>query len=457
MPVFDRTSSLRKRSLFAAFIVLLLFFSLAGFVLQRSFANSVEQNASSTLQAYVVALLSSLEFESDDTVVFETLPLPALAQPNSGIYAEIWQRDQLLWRSDSMIGRALPTVAADLAVYRFFAMPDKENKYLLSLLVDWQEEQVDRQFKLVVAVDADPYRQQLQGYTRTLLFWLFGLGLLLLVLQMALLVWQYQPLARVIRQLHSIQSGQRSRFDDDFPREVNALTHSLNQFIEHEKKQIERLRDSFANLAHSLKTPLAVIKGQLPQEGAESQLIEQQLAQMTDSIEYQLNKASTLARRRFQAPIACEQPIKRIVDALRTLYADRDIDIILEVAADSVFAGEEGDLLELVGNLLENACKWSHKAVILKVANVAADVQTQSTQRPLLQIEVIDDGPGIDASQRDEILQRGRRLDERVKGHGIGLSIVTDIVAAYEGKLQLTDACGFKPDWSSGLHVTILL
>ncbi len=458
--VLGKKAPMRARALLAATLVMLLFFSLAGWALHRAFANSVDQSAKNALQAYVVTLLSTMEFRENNKVVFETLPLPELALANSGVYAEIWSEEQLLWRSDSLIGKPLPKVGAQLGEYRFFPVLQQYQQYVLSLLVDWQEDAISRQFKVVVAVDSQTYQQQLQGYDRTLLGWLFALGLLLILFQLLLFTWLFRPLSRVILQLRAIERGEKPGFDEDFPAEVSVLTGSLNDYIEHEKRQIQKQKDSFANLAHSLKTPLAVIRASINPEHDQAELIEQQLDNMSNSIEYQLNKASTIARRRYSTPIQCAGSIKRVVAALQTLFKDKGVQLTVKMNDDVSFQGEEGDLLEVVGNLLENACKWCDKHVLLRVYNRQnGPAEEDGRFYSSLCIEVIDDGPGIDPDQRESILKRGKRLDEQVQGHGIGASIVADIVDAYDGQLSMLDGESNKVElaFEPGLKIFVSL
>lgn len=439
MHVKSKPYSMRYRAMVIIVIVMVFFFATAGWALYKAFEKSVEQSAKNTLEAYAVSLLSTMDFNNQDEVIFESLPLPQLAQPNSGVYAEIWNNNLLLWQSDSLIGKSLPRLPAKMSKYQFYPnqLTAMGLNNMLTLGVDWQEESEDKQFEVLVSIDTLPYQQRLRGYAKTLLTWLLLIGALLLLLQLVFFSFLFRPLSRVVGQLNEVESGDRRIFDDEYPEEVLVLTKSLNAYIEHEKNQIKKQKMGFANLAHSLKTPLAVIRGALSGTPVDISTAEQQLDVMSQSIEYQLNKASSLSRQRYLKPIQCLPSAESIVSALKKLSGEKGVQVLMDVEPDAVFFGDEGDFLEVVGNLLENACKWCDQYVFLFIRNINV---LNDTNRKRIQITVLDDGLGIKESERELIVQRGKRLDEKVKGHGIGLSIVNDIVESYAGTLEFMDA-----------------
>ena len=476
---------MRYRAMLIIAIVMIVFFATAGWALYKAFEESVEQSAQSTMEAYIVSLLSTMDFvdnnavddiynsdpenndeqsitNDEDHITFDPLPLPQLAQPNSGIYAEIWENDSLLWRSDSLIGKALPRLSSAMSEYQFY--PNQQTAIgvvsLLTLGVDWEDDDIVKKFNVIMSVDALPYQQSLRGYAKTLFTWLFLMSVLLLLLQIMFFSFLFRPLSRVVGQLNEIESGERLNFDDKYPNEVLVLTSSLNAYIEHEKTQITKQKASLANLAHALKTPLAVIRAALAEKPIDVTSAEQQLDAISGSIEYQLNKATALSRQRYLKPIKCLPNVNSMVSALRKLYVEKGVEILIEIDNEAVFFGDEGDFLEVIGNLLENACKWCDKRVFLKIENVNS---INESHKKRLRCVVLDDGPGIPESKRKLIVQRGKRLDEKVKGHGIGLSIVNDIVESYGGDLQFKDAKGElmlndrKYVLTSGLEALLLI
>jgi two-component system sensor histidine kinase PhoQ len=221
------------------------------------------------------------------------------------------------------------------------------------------------------------------------------------------------------------------------PRELEPLTDSINAFIHSERENLERQRNTLADLAHSLKTPLAVLRSRLDSDTGEAELrseVDTQLRRMNDLVSYQLARAARSGHQLFAAPIAIEPQAEQIVLGLEKVYANKGVLCEFEIAAEARFHGETGDLQELLGNLLENAFKWAKSRVLLTVA----EGQKLTDRRPGLLITVEDDGPGIAEDRIAYVLQRGMRGDERVQGHGIGMSIVQDIIKSYRGQLHVT-------------------
>jgi two-component system sensor histidine kinase PhoQ len=243
-------------------------------------------------------------------------------------------------------------------------------------------------------------------------------------------------LRRVASDMSRVERGDSAHLDSQYPAELIGLTDRINVFIDNEREQRTRYRHTLADLAHSLKTPLAVIRSQLESAldgdaaGRRRSVLEQ-VRRMDDLVAYQLSRAATSGRQTFASAVPVAGHAEDLVRSLEKVYAAKNLLCEFDIDEDAVFYGEQGDLLELMGNLLENAFKWAGHRVLLavKLRPVAG------RQRAGLCMSVEDDGPGIAADQVEKVLQRGVRGDERVQGHGIGLSIVQDIVHAYHGEL----------------------
>jgi len=280
---------------------------------------------------------------------------------------------------------------------------------------------------------------QLEGdnvvYRRTLVVWLSILGLMLIVLQFLLLRWSLTPLRKVANDMTRVERGDSEHLDSQYPLELTGLTERINVFIDNEREQRTRYRHTLADLAHSLKTPLAVIRSQLDTStsddtGRRINLLDQ-VRRMDDLVAYQLSRAATSGRQTFATAVPIAGHAEDLVQSLEKVYAAKNVLCEFDIDERAVFYGEKGDLLELMGNLLENAFKWAGHRVLL----VVKSQPTAARQRPGLWLSVEDDGPGVAEDKIEMVLQRGVRGDERVQGHGIGLSIVQDIVHAYQGEL----------------------
>ncbi|HEX2140572.1 MAG TPA: ATP-binding protein, partial [Woeseiaceae bacterium] len=200
-----------------------------------------------------------------------------------------------------------------------------------------------------------------------------------------------------------------------------------------ERARSERYMHTLGNLAHSLKTPLAAIRSALS-EHPPSELkerIERQVERMNDIVRYQLRKPARYAVEGFGiASPAIRKELERLAEALAKVYKDKEPRIAVEVTEGIVFRGDSGDLLELAGNLLDNACKWCRKDVSIEVRSAA------EPGRSFL-VTVSDDGPGIPEAAAERLLERGMRLDENAPGHGIGLAVVHDIATSYGGAVEI--------------------
>lgn len=273
---------------------------------------------------------------------------------------------------------------------------------------------------------------------------LFGFGMIAIN---AIAIWLgLQPLARVRRALAEIRSGSAQRLDGSFPAEIAPLADETNALIESNRRIVERSRTQVGNLAHSLKTPLAVLLNEgVAMGGRKGGLIVDQATAMQSQVEHYLQRARVAAQRDsvlFRTPVVAT--LARLVRVLTKL--NPHLDISLDAPDEEiVFSGEKEDFEELVGNLLENATKWGRAAVTVSVRREGDD------RRPGFALTIDDDGPGIPEDQARLALKRGQRLDETKPGTGLGLAIVSDLVKEYGGSFDL----GRSP--TGGLRAVIRL
>jgi two-component system sensor histidine kinase PhoQ len=289
---------------------------------------------------------------------------------------------------------------------------------------------------MTVARTEDQFDGENAGYRRTLAIWLSILGVMLIVLQLLLLRWSLTPLRKVANDMSRVERGDSDLLDSQYPLELIGLTERINAFITNEREQRTRYRHTLADLAHSLKTPLAVIRSQLESnvgdEPARRVNLLDQVRRMNELVAYQLSRAATSGRQTFASAVPVSGHAEDLVQSLEKVYAAKNVLCEFDIEEGAVFYGEQGDLLELLGNLLENAFKWAGHRVLLVVTMQPSGARQQ---RSGLRLSVEDDGPGIAQDKIEKVLQRGVRGDERVQGHGIGLSIVQDIVHASQGEL----------------------
>ncbi|MEO8459405.1 MAG: ATP-binding protein [Dokdonella sp.] len=441
-----RPLSLQARSLAAAGFALTAFLGLAFFALDQAFYDAAEGALRERLQGYVYAYLAG----SDTTRNGELLPPeigpdPRFDRPvQSGLYAgiagaKIRGAKDKLWRSPSAVGRQLPfdnTLPQGAVQFHGPVASSEGELFVLSQGVTWATasgDELDLTFH--VAEDVDALRHQVDIFRTTLLTWLGGLGLLLLILLLSVLRWSLAPLRKVASDLTYVERGRYERLSGRYPVEVSGLTASLNKFIDAERDRLQRYRNTLSDLAHSLKTPLAVIRNQLESGSDDEEFrwtVLEQVGRMDEIVAYQLSRAATSGHQTYAAPLPIQSFAEEIVRSLEKVYSTKGVLCEFDLADDALFQGESGDLMEALGNLLENAFKWARHRVVLSARSLPAP---PGARRIGLAIVVEDDGPGIPEEQIEHLLQRGVRGDERVQGHGIGLSIVQDILKSYGGDL----------------------
>ena len=415
-----------------------------GFGLNKAFEQSVLSNAEDALKNQVLLLVANIDVIDSQIVVPTALSEARLSQTDSNLFAQITTPSKgVMWQSESLLGATLPQLQSSMGQYNFsksLAWPKQKAVYVVSFGAEWETEQGDLPFTVQVAEHQTIYLKRLSRYQRQLAIWLGVLGVALVVLLLALLSWALNPLVRVTKQVGEIEQGARQRFDEDYPAEVAILTQNLNQLLNFEQQRINRQKDVLGNLAHSLKTPIAVLSGL--SYSSENQLdARQQLSAMQNIIDYQLQSASAVGRRRFSKPIEIRDSTQQIINSLSKLYREKNLSVSFDIAVDVVFYGERGDWMELAGNLLDNAFKWATSKVSITVINTSL-----GSHRLAIRLEVTDDGAGIDQQLKATILQRGVRLDSQTPGHGLGLHIVKGIVEAYDGELWIEDnsPCGTR-------------
>lgn len=443
-PVRMRAMSLQARALIATSLVIFAFLGLTGLALDRAYYDSSVRALSDRLQSYVWAYLSGSDLSVGGRLILPDFPPePRFERPNSGLYASVIG-DGVRWRSTSLVGRELPQMDQLGPGVRRFSEPDSASAvgrvFQFSEGVEWEvpgRGLVKLTFH--VAEDEAVFAEPLEVYRRSLWTWLGAVGAVLLLTQLIVLRWSLTPLRKVAKALSRVERGEAESLPGHYPIELEGLTESLNDFIASEREQRTRYRNTLGDLAHSLKTPLAVMRSELESgepDGGLRDTVAEQVARMDQIVAYQLSRAATSGHQTFAAPLKLDEIAENVVASLEKVYAEKSILCEFEIDARARFYGEPGDLMELLGNLLENAFKWATHRVVL----TASALDAPAARRAGLELMVEDDGPGIPEDAVDRLLQRGVRGDERVKGHGIGLAIVQDIVKAHRGELRVERA-----------------
>jgi two-component system sensor histidine kinase PhoQ len=420
----------------SALAVLAVSIVLTSLALERAFRDSARSAREERLLGQIYLLMAAADTVDERLVLPEELAEPRFGLPGSGLYAAVLDAGgQPVWRSRSALSAAPPMDGAlPPGERRLDQRRDAQGaEHLVERYgVRWAIGDVPAAYTFVVAEDLVPYREELARFRTALGGWLGAMSLLMLVALLAALRWGLAPLRQVAAELAAMEQGAADRIRGDYPDELRALTDNLNALLAHERARRKRLDDALGDLAHSLKTPLAVIRNALGEGAippAPAALLEEQVERMGRIVEHQLQRAraGTGAAPVLATPVPVAATVERLGASLAKVYRDKGIRLLVEGDRDAVFRGAEGDLMEMLGNLLDNAFKWAK-------AQVRVSVHKPPSR---LEILVEDDGPGIPTDQAERLLARGARGDESTPGHGIGLAVARDICDAYGGTLTI--------------------
>jgi two-component system sensor histidine kinase PhoQ len=427
-------NSLRARVVAVASLVLAAFLGVTAVALERAFHDTGLELVRERLQAQIYALLAAADPDSADRLHVDALAEPRFTLPESGLYALVREAGgEVLWRSGSLLGRdlalAAPAAAGD-PVFATLSAPWGERLFALSYRVRWElAGNAERVFDVHVAESRSGFENRVELFRRDLWGWLAGLALILLLAQALVLTWGLAPLRRLSAELREVESGQRDALSEDQPEELRALAGNMNQLIAFGRRTIERHRNALADLAHGLKTPLAVLRG-AAEDGADldpalrSTLLES-VTRMDETLSYRLRRASAAGGGSLAAPVDVVALVGRLRESMLKVYAGKELRVTVDAAPGLQARADAGDLTEILGNLLDNACKWARTGVWIRASG------DPSGRGFTLRVE--DDGPGIPRRRRARMLERGVRGDEQVSGQGIGLSLVRGLAVEHYG------------------------
>lgn len=284
---------------------------------------------------------------------------------------------------------------------------------------------------LYVAIDRTSADASVGSFTLRLAVALGVLALGIIIGVLVLIRYGLRPLHEIQDKLGDVRAGRRDNLDGEYPAELSPLVREINTLIVHNRNVVERARTHVGNLAHALKTPLAVLKNEARGADKLAELVRRQTDAMISNVNHYLKRAQAAAQAQvLGARTEVREPVEGIARMLERLNRDKGLAIDVDIDPKAVFRGERGDFDELVGNLLENAAKWCKSRV-----NV-----TVTRNDDGMEVIVDDDGPGLPPEHRAKALERGKRLDESTPGTGLGLSIVNELADIYGGSLHLEDS-----------------
>lgn len=426
--------SLRLRLILAGVPALLLALALVGLAVDRAFRESAMIAVQERLESTMHVALGGIELDEDGSPqLIGTLADSRLEQPGSGIYAGIIGQSRT-WESNSLLGEpAVPEVTRIAQGQSQFLVPAESGGWFLSVMgVGW-EVPSGRILHWTVWAAEDPrfYNESVSGFRRGLWRWLGVAAVLVIVAQLLVMRFAFQPLRKVADDVGAIESGRRDQLGGRYPSELQPLTSNLNALLTTERANAQRYERALGDLAHALKSPLAVMRARLESEGDDSKLLDG-VGDMERMVRHKLDEAAHSTRRTMHRPVPAGPVLERLRRGLSKIYGPRGVGFEINVEdAPAALMGER-ELMEIAGNLLDNAAKYGGGKVRASVRPGAP-----GARHPGMELIVEDNGPGVDPELFPALLQRGVRGDERGDGHGLGLAIVANIVEAHAGSVSL--------------------
>ncbi|MCW8931096.1 MAG: ATP-binding protein [Gammaproteobacteria bacterium] len=467
---FFKLTSINSRLVIGIIAVVSSFMVLTGITLSKTFYNSAYSALQERLTSQVYLIMADREilpsFQEVNLQVSPIEPSPfnlAIQKTsNNSVYSQlsgyITQADgTILWQSDSNIESTIPPKillnnGKDVHGKKFFQEYTVNGKpYIgLSIAIFWDLK--NPKFPLIyhISDDLTHLNEKISDYQLSLWTNLLLMSAILFITLSLILRWGLKPLREVEQEIKAVEQGEQELLNKSYPDEITLLTQNINQLIHYERHQQQRYRNALGDLAHSLKTPLAIVRGHnfTPKvTGAQSikELetnyisINDAVDRMNSIIEYQLQRAISNNPSPHIQYLQLPPIVNMLLDSMKKIYREKDINFHLNMSNDIQFKIDEGDFMEVLGNLLDNACKWCKKDIFLKLSHHDSG----------LQIQISDDGPGIASEMINDITKRGVRADEFTPGHGVGLAIVQDIVSVYNGQIEFTSTP------TGGLNVNI--
>jgi signal transduction histidine kinase len=453
-----KTNSLAFRLVTTAAGVSLVLLAIAAVLLAGLFQQALERNFDARLRSAIDALSANIVPGPDGAPLLDAkLADTRFEVANSGWYWRVVpQKDGLKSIKSESLVNELPALPADALAVRdpdkvaAFSMVDTEGQQLRAMEQRVTYNDNPLEYALLVTGNFDELQEEVRSFLRALLATLALLGAGLFLAVFFQVNFGLRPMKELEKKLTDIRSGKIEMLDGNFPSEMQPVADELNLLVESNFEIVDRARMQVGNLAHALKTPISVLTNEARDTpGPLADKVKEQVEVMRDQVNLYLDRARRAARAQgIGAATEVETVLQSLGRTLERINRDKGVSITASAAPGLKFRGERQDLEEIVGNLMDNACKWSKSKV-----EVRATLQTTSGEdgRPWLLIEVDDDGPGLKPEQRGTAMKRGQRLDESKPGSGLGLNIVTETVSMYGGKVELSDAA------LGGLRVTLRL
>lgn len=417
--------SLKSRLVLAAIVWLTAMIIAVGVSVPNQVFNYMVDDTKSQLTIYMDEISASLEADKTGNLTLTSaLSDPRFNRPYSGLYWSA-KTDKELLRSRSLWDKKITSEKKEKEYF------GARNEKLIYIKTTLYYPDYDGPIEVIIGIDEQPIEDTVGSLMSQLWIILALLYFGVLAVIFLQVQWSLSPLTKMHKELSQLRSGEKTQLDQDYPKEVAPVVSDLNALVFHYQELLERARHHAGNLSHALKTPLSVLKNEIAALDKETQrYLQPPVEQIQSQIDYHLGRARMAGSKNILSVRANpSQRVDAISMAFDKVYAERGVTLINELDSDIQVAVDKTDLDEMVGNLLENAYKWSESIIRVHSETLAADD---------IAIIIEDDGPGIPDEKLKQAIERGVRLDETTPGTGLGLNIVSEMAHSYRGKLTLS-------------------
>ncbi|MFS8039204.1 ATP-binding protein [Xanthobacter sp. AM11] len=439
--------SLAFRLFLSAMAITVVVLVVVGLVLSSLYRNAAERAFDRRLDVYLKTIVAEVANATEESPPEpRALADPLFVFPNSGWYwqiARVSDAGDARRASRSLSGGGLPLLAEQgisgrpgLIREGYALGPRGEKLRIVERDVDLGG---DDRYVVSVAAVAVELEQEISAFNLALAGTLVVLAAAFLLVVVAQVRFGLKPLSRISEALADVRSGKAERLEGAYPAEIAPLVREVNALIDANKEIVERARTHVGNLAHALKTPLSVLMNEAgTREDTLAGRVRDQASVMRDQVAHHLERARMAARVSVVASVCEVTPVvTSLARTMQKIHRAKELAIDVRIADDVRFRGEQQDIEEMVGNLVDNACKWASSRVEVEVV---IGRPRSPGDRVFFHVIIDDDGPGLDPARRLDVGRRGRRLDESKPGSGLGLSIVHELALLYGGNLELGTA-----------------
>lgn len=423
--------SLRKRFLKHTAIVVFSTMLLSVVIIERHYVAKITEQSQMSLRIHLYALLSVAYLENNQLTLPAILSNPDFNSSNSGLWAAVFtENNETHWQSlsspDDVSEIELPVGTGD---WHFSQQQVADQDYLLATYSIVWDQNNQQAFHVVVAENSETISSDVTDFRVTLAIGVGSITLLLLIFHYLVLRSAFKPIARLEQEIGRMERGELEHLSEQYPKELIGVSHNLNALIDKEHSQRERYRSAMADLAHSLKTPVTIINGELAQY-PDNTALQNALVRLNTSIEYQLQRAVISGHKFLSQGTPLIQILDMVLEAMNKIYSDNPSKVVVSMSKDTLFYGDENDMLEILGNLLDNAFKYGDGEI---------HITAKQTDQELT-IDIEDNGRGFSRYDQNRIFNRGERLDQQGLGQGIGLAVVYDILHGYKGNISASSS-----------------